>query len=173
MQDESKECIWIMDYLYVTEMRCCFMLLPYVTPICLYILSTTEMPGTPKWSFWNQRNGDMLQRRRETRIPMQCGITWMEEMHTINVTPNVVVQWLTLLLRIWFKSRPREGYPDWGVSWFYSVNSSTYRNSSLKSGHNRLPKNPFQFDIYLSPFNLTLYGLSYLKSVVKWTTNYK
>jgi hypothetical protein len=44
---------------------------------------------------------------------------------SIVFVPNVVVEWLTLLLRIWevlgSNLGPETGYPDLGFSWFSSV----------------------------------------------------
>jgi hypothetical protein len=51
--------------------------------------------------------------------------------------PNVMVEWLTLLLRIrevlLSNLGPENGYPDWRFSWFSSVPPDKYCDSTLKS----------------------------------------
>jgi hypothetical protein len=49
---------------------------------------------------------------------------------------NVVVEWLTILLRIWEVpgSNLETGYPCWGFSWFFSVPTGEFRISTLKLG---------------------------------------
>jgi hypothetical protein len=74
-----------------------------------------------------------------------------------------VVERLTLLLRI--REAPgsslgsESGYPDGGFSWFSSVPPSEFKDSTLVLGHDRFLPNPFQFNIRLSLFHLTLYSL--------------
>jgi hypothetical protein len=75
--------------------------------------------------------------------------------------PNVVVNWLTLLLPIQklqgSNLGPETSYPDWGFSWYSSVPSGEFRDSTLKLGHDHFLQNPFHFVIHLSPFYSTLY----------------
>jgi hypothetical protein len=89
------------------------------------------------------------------------------------VQPNVVVEWLTLLLRILEVPSSNLGaetdYPK--VSRGFPQAPGGCRDSTLKSGHNRFHSNPFQFIIYLSPFHCTLHSVSYRKNVEKLTTN--
>jgi hypothetical protein len=84
---------------------------------------------------------------------------------------NVVVEWLTLLLRILevldSKLGPETSYPDWGISWFSSILPSKCWDSTLKLGQNHFLPNPFQLLIYFAPFDSTLDSLSYLQSIVK------
>jgi hypothetical protein len=87
--------------------------------------------------------------------------------------PNIVVEWLTPLLRIrevlGSNVGPETGYPDWACSWFYSFSPGEWRPSILKWGHDLYIGNPFYFIIHLSPFHLRVYNLRYWKSVVKNT----
>jgi hypothetical protein len=82
--------------------------------------------------------------------------------------PNVVVEWLKLLLR--FREVPgsnlssETGYPDWGFSWFCSVPLSECRVSTLQLGHDRSFPYPFKFIIHLSQFISTLYSLGYWRA---------
>jgi hypothetical protein len=82
----------------------------------------------------------------------------------IALPPNVVVEWLALLLRIREVPRsnlgPETGYPNWGFSWFSSVPPGECRDRSLKLSHDRFLPNPFQFIIQLPHFHLTLFSLS-------------
>jgi hypothetical protein len=84
---------------------------------------------------------------------------------TLFLKPNVVAEWLTLLLRIREVSDlnlgPETGYLDWGFSWFSSVRPHKCRYSTSKLGHCRFHPHPFQFVIYQSSFHSTLYGQSY------------
>jgi hypothetical protein len=72
----------------------------------------------------------------------------------LSVSPNVVVQWLTLLLRIRDLQGsyigPKTGYPDSGLSWFSTVPLGECWDSNLKLVHDRFLQNLFQFIIYLS-----------------------
>jgi hypothetical protein len=81
------------------------------------------------------------------------------------VGPNVVVEWLTLLLCTREASGPSlgsgAGYPDGGFSWFSSVPPGEFKDTTLVLAHDRFLPNPFQFIIRLSLFHLTLYSLSY------------
>jgi hypothetical protein len=69
-----------------------------------------------------------------------------------NVTPNVVVEWLTLLLRIrevlGSNLGPDIGYTDWGVSWVSSVPPAEFEDRTFKLGHDRFYPNPYQFIIH-------------------------
>jgi hypothetical protein len=72
--------------------------------------------------------------------------------------PNVVVEWLTLLLHIrevpgLLLGPPVTGYPDWDFSWFSSVPPSECRDSTLKWGHVRFLPNPFQYIISHLPYH--------------------
>jgi hypothetical protein len=76
---------------------------------------------------------------------------------------NVVVEWLTLLLRIYenpgSKSQSEDRLPDWGFSWFFSVPPGECRvSSTLILGQDRFLPNPFQFTIHLGlpPFHSML-----------------
>jgi hypothetical protein len=81
--------------------------------------------------------------------------------------PNVVVEWLTFLLRT--REVPgvniglETGYPNWGFSWFASFPPDECWDSTLKLGHDRFLPNPFQFTIQLSPFHSMPCSLSYRK----------
>jgi hypothetical protein len=83
--------------------------------------------------------------------------------------PNVLVEWLTLLLQIREVPRsnlcPDMSYPDWRFSWVSSVPPGKCRDSKL--GHDRFLPHPFQFIIHLSPFHSTLCNLSYWKIILK------
>jgi hypothetical protein len=87
------------------------------------------------------------------------------------VSTNVVVEWLTLLLRIREISAsnigPVNDYPDWGFSWFCSVYPGDRQSFTLKLGHDLLLSYPFQFIIHVLPFHLTPYNQSCWQSVVK------
>jgi hypothetical protein len=70
--------------------------------------------------------------------------------------PDVVLEWLTLLLRFWevlsSNLGPETGYPD--CFFFHGFSSpSRCRDNTLKLGHDRFLPNPFQFIIQLSPYN--------------------
>jgi hypothetical protein len=84
---------------------------------------------------------------------------------------NVVVKWLTLLLRIreFLGSHlgPKTGYPKSGCSLFSSVPQGNFRDSNLRLGHDHFLPHPFQITIHLSAFHSPLYCLNYLESVVK------
>jgi hypothetical protein len=71
-----------------------------------------------------------------------------------------VVEWSTLLLRIWeipgSKLGPETGYPDWGVWRVSSVPPGECRDITSKLGNDRFLPNPFQF-IHVSPIHSTLY----------------
>jgi hypothetical protein len=85
--------------------------------------------------------------------------------------PNVVVKWLALMLCI--RVIPgsdlslETGYHHWDFSWFSSVTPGKCRDCPLKLGQDCFLPNSFPFIINLSPFHLTVYNLSYWKSVVK------
>jgi hypothetical protein len=87
--------------------------------------------------------------------------------------PNVVVQWLTILLRI--RKVPgsylglETGYPD-RFPWFSSVHPGKCWDNSLKLRHDRFLTRSFQFIIHSSPLHSTLYSLSCWENVV---INYK
>jgi hypothetical protein len=51
------------------------------------------------------------------------------------------------------KSRPKSGYPDWGLSWFSLGLPGKWQDSTLKLGHDRFLLNSFQFIIHLSPYH--------------------
>jgi hypothetical protein len=57
------------------------------------------------------------------------------KINIIKVTPNVVVEWLKLLLLIrevpGSNLCPNTSYPDRGVSWFYSAPPDKYQDSAL------------------------------------------
>jgi hypothetical protein len=87
-----------------------------------------------------------------------------------------VAEWLTLLLRI------REvlvsnlgletGYPEWELSWFFSVPPGKWRDSALRLGRGRFLSNSFQFiiplfDAILVTQNVTL---NKLHKVTIWET---
>jgi hypothetical protein len=89
-------------------------------------------------------------------------------------TPTVVLEWLALLLCVQelaaWNYGPETGYPYWefcDFSEFFQYISGYY----FKLGHDRFLPHPLQFIIHLSPFNSTLYNLSYWERVVKLTTN--
>jgi hypothetical protein len=67
--------------------------------------------------------------------------------------PNVVVEWLTHLLRIrevpGSNFGPETGYPDWGFSRFFSISPE---NSTLKLVHDCFLPRHFQFIITYRPF---------------------
>jgi hypothetical protein len=72
-------------------------------------------------------------------------------------SPNVVVEWLTLLLRIREVPGSNLGPGDW-LSYGFSLSSSVppgkYRNSTFKLGHDRFLPNSFQvIIIHLSPYH--------------------
>jgi hypothetical protein len=68
-----------------------------------------------------------------------------EKQKNTKKTPNVVVKWLTLLLRNWEVQgshlSPETDYPGLGFSWFPSVASSECRESTLKLGHSHFLPN--------------------------------
>jgi hypothetical protein len=51
------------------------------------------------------------------------------------------------------------------LSWFSLVLSGEFRDSTLKSVHDRFLTNPFQFIIHLPAFHSVLYNLSYWKKI--------
>jgi hypothetical protein len=65
---------------------------------------------------------------------------------------NVVVEWLTLRLRIRKVPRSNLGLEivclKWRVSWFSLVSPTKCWNSALRLGHDRFLPHPFQFIIY-------------------------
>jgi hypothetical protein len=69
---------------------------------------------------------------------------------------NIVAEWLTLLLRIREVSvsnlGSETGYPDWGLSWYFSVSPGEFRNSTIQLGYDRFLPNLFQSLILLSPY---------------------
>jgi hypothetical protein len=70
-------------------------------------------------------------------------------------TPNVVVEWLTLLFRIRVQiSVPATGYPE-GFSWFFSVPPGECQPNTLKLGHDRFLPNPFQSNIIFTYYPIT------------------
>jgi hypothetical protein len=89
--------------------------------------------------------------------------------------PNVVVEWLILLLCI--REVPESnlgletGYPGWKFSSFSSVPPGKFRYSTLKLGHDRFLPHRLQFIIHLTSFHSTLHNLSYWESIVKQSTN--
>jgi hypothetical protein len=72
-------------------------------------------------------------------------------------TPNVVVEWLTLLLSILEVTgsilSSDIGYPEWGFSWFLTVPPGECRDSTLKFVHDCFLPNNFQFIIHLSSYH--------------------
>jgi hypothetical protein len=89
---------------------------------------------------------------------------------------NVVVEWLTLLLRIrevqGSNLVPETVYHD-RVSWLSSVPPGKFQEFSLKLGYDRFLPNPFQFIIHLSAFQSTLHSLGYKKKRRQTTNKYK
>jgi hypothetical protein len=81
--------------------------------------------------------------------------------------PNIVVEWLTLLLHI--REVPgsnldlETGHSDWSFLWFSSIPQGKFRDSISKLGHNCFLPHPFQFIIHLPSFHLMLYSLSFWK----------
>jgi hypothetical protein len=67
--------------------------------------------------------------------------------------PNVVVDWLTLVIRTWEVRGPhlilQMGYRHWGLLWLFSVRPGVCRDSTSKQGHNHFFLNPFQFTFIL------------------------
>jgi hypothetical protein len=72
---------------------------------------------------------------------------------------NIVVEWLTLLLRIWevpgSNIGPVTGYHV-RFSWFSSVQENSGIIDYLKIGHDSFLQSPFQFLIHVSPFHSKL-----------------
>jgi hypothetical protein len=89
--------------------------------------------------------------------------------------PNVVVKWLTLVLRI--REVPgsnlgqQTGYPDWSFSWFPSVSPGKCCNMYLQLGHDRFLPNPFQVIIHVSYIRRYSFSFSYWNNIVKETIN--
>jgi hypothetical protein len=86
--------------------------------------------------------------------------------------PNVVVEWLTLLLRIWEGSHSNLGtetdYLDWVFSLFSSLPPARQMPEEyLILGHGRFLQLPSQFIIHLLSLHSTLYSQRYWKSAVK------
>jgi hypothetical protein len=76
----------------------------------------------------------------------------------INNEPNVVVEWLTLLLRI--REAPGSNLGPvtsylMRFSWLSEITPGKCQNSALKLGYDRFLPNRFQFIVQLSPFHLT------------------
>jgi hypothetical protein len=82
------------------------------------------------------------------------------------LTPNVVVEWLTLLLRIREVQGSNLGYPDWGFSWFSSVPPGKFWDSTLKLGNDRFLPHPFQYITHSSHLHSMLYDLSHWKETL-------
>jgi hypothetical protein len=84
------------------------------------------------------------------------------ELHTKR--PNVVLEWLTLLLLIrevpGSNIGPETAYPDWGISLFSQAFQASV--GILKLGHDSFLPHSFQFFIHRSPFHSTLYSLGHL-----------
>jgi hypothetical protein len=84
--------------------------------------------------------------------------------------PNVVVKWLTFLLRIrkvpGLNLGPETSYSDWGFFVVSSVSPADWYNT-LKLGHDRFLPHPFQLIIHLSPLHSTLFLPELLQNVVK------
>jgi hypothetical protein len=76
--------------------------------------------------------------------------------HCAKTLPNVVVEWLTPLLRIREVpgSNPgtETGYPDEGFSWLSSVPPGKFQDSNFKLVHDRFLPHPLQFIIHISSF---------------------
>jgi hypothetical protein len=76
--------------------------------------------------------------------------------------PNVMVEWLTLLLCIWEFAGSNlgleTGYPNRG---FFVVFLWVNARLMHKFGHNHSFPNPLKFIIHLPPFHMMLYSLSY------------
>jgi hypothetical protein len=79
--------------------------------------------------------------------------------------PNVVVECLSLLLRIWeapgSNLDPEAGYPEGFRSFFQSLPREC-REGTLKLGNDLFFQNPSQFMTDLSSFHSTLYSLRYV-----------
>jgi hypothetical protein len=80
------------------------------------------------------------------------------------ILPNVVVELLTLLLRIrevrGSISGPEIGYPDWGILWFSLVLLGELLESALNCPRPLLP------NIFSAPFHLTLFLLMLYKIIL-------
>jgi hypothetical protein len=89
----------------------------------------------------------------------------------IKLETNVVVEWLTLLLRILEIrvqiSTQRQAILTEVSRGFFPVPLGEYHDSTLQLGHDLLLPNPFQFVINVPPFPSTLYRPSYWKGAVK------
>jgi hypothetical protein len=112
--------------------------------------------------------------RHVLNIICVCFIHFMQRKHKnkLNIpalSPNVVVECLTLLLRIRVFTGSNLD-PETGYLEFFAVSSVSPGEcwvSTFKLGHDRFHPNPFQFIIQLSSFHPTLYSPSYCKSVVQ------
>jgi hypothetical protein len=75
---------------------------------------------------------------------------------------QIVVEYLTILLRIWKVPRsnlgPKTGYPDSEFSWFSSAPPGKFRDSVLNLGHDRVLRNSFQLVSHLLHYRLTLFN---------------
>jgi hypothetical protein len=84
--------------------------------------------------------------------------------------PNVVFEWLSLLIRI--REVPGLARRQ-AVLWVFVVFPQFFQtgDSTIKLGHVRFVPYPTQFSIHFSHVHPTLYNLSHWRSVVKWTAN--
>jgi hypothetical protein len=84
---------------------------------------------------------------------------------TLIVGPNVVVEWLVFLLRIWevpgLNLGPETSYSDRGLVCVFSVPPGEYWNSSLELYNDRFLPIFFPAHPSLSPYHSRLYSLSY------------
>jgi hypothetical protein len=91
---------------------------------------------------------------------------WKSEID-IKLETNVVVEWLTLLLRILEIrvqiSTQRQAILTEVSRGVFPVPPGEYHDSTLKLGHDLILPNPFQFVSNLSPFPSTLYRPELLK----------
>jgi hypothetical protein len=89
-----------------------------------------------------------------------------DETHTL----NVVLEWLTLLLRIREIPGPNlgteTGYTDWFL-WFFSDPPGKCQDITLKLFHDLFLANSLSFNLHLSLSHSTLYSLRYWRSVAK------
>jgi hypothetical protein len=99
-------------------------------------------------------------------VYMKISCYWLYKGDSSPWTPNVVVEWLTLLLRIrevpGSNFGPLTGYPGLYFSWFLSAPLGECRVSASKLGYGRFLPNYFHF-ITHHPFHSTLYSLSFWK----------
>jgi hypothetical protein len=122
-----------------------------------YLLSVLFYRGSYSYVIWWMRNNPVGCRSCEMSYP-------------INIINSVMVERLTLLVCI---QRPRVQIsamkPAVLPEVFRDFPHSFQANSGirLKIGRDHFPSQPSEFIIHVSSFNLTLYSLSYWKSVVK------